>query len=709
MQQPVYTYNTPGTYNASLIVTSINGCMDTSAVTVTVHAAPQAQFTTTSACFGTTTQFNATPVANASSYQWNFGDFTIGNGVSPNHTYAATGGFNVSMIVTSAEGCRDTTSQTVNVYPIPVANFFSASVCLQNQTVFTDLSTVSGGSTFQYAWNFGDGNTGNTAQTTNTYLQAGIYNVQLTVVTAEGCSASVMKPVEVYHLPVATFNANDNCLNLPTFFNDGSAVAQGSISFWNWTLGDGTNSNMQNPIHTYGFSGAYPVTLQVTSNNGCRSNANDSVTIFRPPTPAPFSQEGCVGANLLFTDNTPSVDPNIIQGWEWDFGNGMTSNLSAPVVAFSTPGPQTVTLTTTNVQGCKGTASITVMMNPLPVAGFTNANGCSGTAVQFNNTSTIGSGGTITGYNWNFGDGTPSSNSTNPSHIFPQAGTYTVMLIVTSNEGCADTATASVIVHPLPVANFYNLPVSGCGPLIVAFTDSSYISSGNISTWFWNFGDGGSSIAQNPVHTFAQSGTYAVSLTVTSNNGCSATATQPNAVTVYPGPMAAFTPSPYTQEITNPVFDFTNHSNGGIVYNWTFGDGTGSLVQHPTHVYSDTGTYTVTLWVTNSYGCRDSATQVVKVDPIFTFFIPNAFTPNGDGVNDGFNVKGISIVDVKLSIFNRWGDHIFFSEGQNNMPWDGSVIGKSDFAKEDVYVYQILVKDVWGVTHERVGHVSLVR
>jgi gliding motility-associated-like protein len=107
--------------------------------------------------------------------------------------------------------------------------------------------------------------------------------------------------------------------------------------------------------------------------------------------------------------------------------------------------------------------------------------------------------------------------------------------------------------------------------------------------------------------------------------------------------------------------------------------------------------------------CRDSVSRPVRVEPIFSFYIPNAFTPNEDGVNDGFNVKGVSIVDVKLSIFNRWGDQIFFSEGRDNRPWDGSVIGNSEKAKQDVYVYKVFVTDVWGKIHERVGHVSLVR
>jgi gliding motility-associated-like protein len=710
MQQPVYTYPGNGNFNVSLIVGSVFGCTDTFQTNALVHGAPVASFTATSGCMGTSTQFTFSGSSNAVAFDWNFGDMTLGVGANPGHNYTSVGSYNVSMIATSASGCRDTSVQSVNVFPVPVANFFSANVCLQNQMVFTDLSSVNGGGAFQQSWSFGDGNNASGIQVNNNYLQAGLYTVQLTVVTAQGCSATVSKPVQVYDLPLASFTANDVCLNLPTNFDDNSSITNGQITGWNWTLGDGSISNMQNPTHTYGLSGTFPVNLQVTSNYGCRNNASDTVSILRLPTPQPFSLSGCVGENRTFSDLAPNISPNDIQSWSWDFGNGLTSTQSSPVAAFTTSGTQVVTLTTTNLAGCRATAQVSIMTNPLPVAGFTNSNACDGTAVQFNNTSSIGQGASISGYNWNFGDGTLNSNLTNPSHTFAQAGTYTITLVAISNEGCTDTISRSITVHSLPIANFIHQNVAGCGPLIVAFTDSSYVPNGSISTWFWNFGDGGSSTIQNPVHTYAQTGNYAVSLTVTSNNGCMNTSTINNAVTVYPSPNAMFTASPPIQSITNPVFDFINQSTGALTYNWLFGDGTGSPAENPSHTYADTGNYRVTLWVTNSYGCRDSISRPIRVEPIFTFFIPNAFTPNEDGVNDNFYVKGISIVDVKLSIFNRWGDQIYYKEGQHEAAaWDGSVIGEPEEAKQDVYVYQVYVTDVWGKIHERVGHVSLVR
>jgi PKD repeat protein len=205
-----------------------------------------------------------------------------------------------------------------------------------------------------------------------------------------------------------------------------------------------------------------------------------------------------------------------------------------------------VSLTTVNADGCRATNTVNIDISPLPNAGFTAGTACLNSPVQFTNTSTI-SGGTITGYSWDFGDGTGISGLQNPQYAYSQPGTYTVTLIVSSGDGCNDTIVGQVIVNPLPVANFTNLNAQGCGPIDVQFTDSSFISSGSVVAWNWDFGDGGSSTAQNPMHTYTVSGSYPVTLSVTSDSGCVNTVTINNAVNVYPGPMAEFEPDPATQ------------------------------------------------------------------------------------------------------------------------------------------------------------------
>ncbi len=711
IENPSHNYSGPGTYTVSMIATSDKGCKDSAARVATVNTNPAGAFTSSNICAGNATQFtdnSSITSGSLSGWLWSFGDNTTSNAQNPSHIYTTPGTYPVQLIVSSGIGCTDTIQQSINVFPVPVADFSSGNVCMNSQTAFYDLSSVQGGSQFSYNWNFGDNSTDTSSNPSHSYLQPGTYNVTLSVSTGYGCSNSVMKQVTVYHNPTAAFTAANVCLDQFTEFMDGSGIPVGSIAGWYWTFGDSTSSTAQNPTHFYQNAGGFNVSLDVTSNNGCKANVLNNVLVYFPPTPVIATGSGCVGNPIPFADTSSGLNNNVT-AWDWDFGNGNTSSNSSPSIVFNTAGTHPVSLTTTNINGCQATTTAMVTVSPLPVASFTSGSACENSGMSFNSTSTIANGDTIASYAWNFGDGTGTSNTANPVYTYTTAGTYTVTLITTSTAGCSDTTTGQVTVNPLPVANFLQVSAAGCGPVPVQFYDSSYVVNGNIVSWSWDFGDGQTSNLQDPLHLYTNSGTYSVSLTVESDSGCTNTTVRNNIITVYPSPNAEFTPDPDKQTILNPIFNFINQTTGGQTYTWTFGDGGNSFDFEPTHTYADTGNYMVTLWVVNSYGCRDSVEHPVRVDPIFSWWIPNAFTPNEDGINDGFNVTGEYIVDVRLHIFNRWGDEIFFSEGRENSPWDGSIIGKEERAQEGVYVYLVEVKDVWGKLHEKVGHVSLVR
>ncbi|CAN5637141.1 hypothetical protein BH11BAC2_BH11BAC2_11410 [soil metagenome] len=711
-QSPNHLFNGPGTYTITLIATSDAGCVAADSQSTVIYVLPKAAFGTTNVCLGSVTSFidsSTISFGSINSWEWDFGDGSTSMNQNPSHTFTTSGTYDVQLVVRSVNGCTDTLKQSVNVYPVPVANYTGNSVCLNSITDFFDQSVVAGGGTdFVYNWSFGDNTTDTIANPSHMFNAAGVYNVSLTVTTPFGCSDTYTSQVEIFDLPVAVMTVGNVCLNSLSEFADGSYVPTGTLIGWNWDLGDSTRTAAQNPTHIYDSSGVFNIFLEVTSIHGCKSAAVDSIQIFNPPTPQIMAGTGCVNDNIAFIDSSTGSN-NSITAWEWDFGSGNISTISNPSFVFPTSGTHTVTLSTTNASGCRASTTINIIVDPLPVAGFDAGSACADDGMQFQSTSTILTG-SITGYQWAFGDSANgTSASQNPVYVYTSPGTYNVTLIVFSNNGCSDTITQQVIVNPLPVANFLQVNAAGCGPIPVQFTDSSYISMGNVVAWYWDFGDGETSKDQNPLHIYTQSGNYSVSLTVTSDMGCSATFTRDNIITVFPGPLAEFEPDPYTQSILNPNFNFINLSSGNLTNAWTFGDGTGSTVVSPAHTYRDTGNYVVILWITNSYGCVDSAMHTVRVEPEFTFWIPNAFTPNQDGENEEFNVKGISIADVKLHIYNRWGDQIFFSEGRDNRPWDGSVEGSSLKAQEGVYVYLVEVRDVWGKLHQKIGHVNLVR
>ncbi len=246
--------------------------------------------------------------------------------------------------------------------------------------------------------------------------------------------------------------------------------------------------------------------------------------------------------------------------------------------------------------------------NQPPTAGFTSS--CSARTCAFTSSSSDPDG-TISAYSWTFGDGATAAVQ-NPSHTYAADGTYTVTLTVTDNQGATSSVSHTVTVtaaNQPPVAAF----TSSCSSLACAFTSTSSDPDGTISGYSWTFGDGQTSAAQNPSHTYAAAGTYAVTLTVTDNAG--ATNSVSHSVTVAVAnqpPVAAF-----TRSCTGLTCTFTSTSSdadGSIsAYNWTFGDGATSAAQNPTHTYAVNGTYAVTLRVTDNQGATGSVSQAVQV------------------------------------------------------------------------------------------------
>ncbi len=245
--------------------------------------------------------------------------------------------------------------------------------------------------------------------------------------------------------------------------------------------------------------------------------------------------------------------------------------------------------------------------------------------------------------------------------------------------------------------------------------DASTSSGGSISSWAWNFGDGSFSSQQNPVHTYERTGTYDVRLTVSDEFGCEATYSEMVPVISFPGPEAFFSADPATPNAFDNI-QFTDDSQSAISWSWYFGDGNVSLAQNPLHSYDIPGSYTVELTVSNE-NCTETIKRIVKVGDELVVFVPNAFTPNGDGINDLFKavVSGGDPAEFEMRIFNRWGEEVFYSEDYTE-GWRGSFQTRSRgggdeyFVPNGVYVWRIRVKENLSTEKfEFSGHVTLIR
>jgi PKD repeat protein len=414
--------------------------------------------------------------------------------------------------------------------------------------------------------------------------------------------------------PVAEFigSPTSGAASLTVNFTNQST---GSITSHAWTFGDGGTSSAASPSHVYSAVGTYTVTLTETGPGGSNTRTRtDYITVTEPPPVAEFIGSPTSGAAPLSVNFT-NQSTGSITSHAWTFGDGGTSTLASPSHVYAVAGTYTVALTETGPGGSNTrtrTNYITVSPPP-PVAEFigTPTSGVAPLVVNFTNQST----GSITSHAWAFGDG-GTSTAASPSHIYTAAGTYTVVLTETGPGGSnARTRTNYITVNePPPTAEFVGTPLSGTLPLTVAFTDQS---SGAVTGYAWTFGDGGTSSATSPSHVYTAAGTYTVSLTV-SGPGGSDTRTRFDYVTVNElPPVAVFDFSP-NHGLAPLNVAFTDLSSGLITsWSWDFGDATGSTAQNPTHVFTNPGTYTVTLTVTGPGG-SDSTTGTVQVGPAWT-------------------------------------------------------------------------------------------
>ncbi len=713
-QNPSHTYTTDGTYNVRLITTTDEGCIDTSIVPVTVHPLPVANFTVTSECLNVANTFtDASTVSSGTvaTWDWDFGDSNTSTSQNPTNTYSSDGTFPVTLNVTSDKGCNNAASFTVNatVYPLLVPDFTVSSLCPNVQGNFTNQSTVTSGSVTGWIYDFGDGSaTSNLQNPTHTYTTSNTYNVNLIATTNNGCTHDTTKAVFVNPTPLAGFSATDVCVTSPNVFTDLSSVANPSaITDWAWDiLNNGSiEYATQNASHTFPVDGTYDVLLSVISTGGCTDDTLITVTVF-PGAVADFTASNeCKNVPNVFTDQSSVTSGNIIS-WNWNFGDAGTDNTQNPSHTYAADGTNNVTLTVTSDNGCSSIFSAPVIVYPLPVADFTSTAVCEGLATTFTDNSSVTSGN-IAVWNWNFGDATISTTQS-PSHTYLTAGSYTAQINISTDQGCLDSIAKPVTVHPLPVVDFAVVPDEGCMPLAVALNDLSSIATGNNVVWDWKIENLFSSTQQNTNYTVDNAGLYDVTLTVTSDMGCTTTLTRSDYITVRPKPFPEFSFVPKVTEILYPEITFIDLSSGSPVeWHWQFGTGDVSDVPSPVYNYPDTGTFTVQLEIVNQYGCSDTVEHTVLILPSFTIYVPSSFTPDGNGINDVFAPKGIGWTNYELRIFSRWGPQVFESFDPA-VAWDGTIRGKEQ-ALPGVYVWRIYVRDNHKRQQDFIGNVTLVR
>lgn len=635
----------------------------------------------------------------------------------------------VSVELTTISGCKTTLS--TKIYPMfTKANFKQSadSVCLNVPINFVDSSySIYTNDNSQvpivdYHWDFGDGATASTKDATHAYTKAGTFKVTLRVTNKNGCMDSIPKIVKVFPAPIANFYFDDICMNGTATFTDASVkVGGGAVTKgWTWTFGDdGSTSTLQNPTHVFKNPGSFQIKLTV-SDLGCSDDTTATIKIFPLPTADYIISEVCIGTPTIFTDKSVMADPtDNISKWIWSFGDkSALSSTKNPTHTYAKEGTYTTSLIVTTKLGCIGTISKDVIVRPRPTALFSATPLCLSEPVRFTDLSTPT--GEIVNWYWSFNDrGDNHSTVQNPTWKYDTSSVYQPKLVIKSKYGCVDSVVVPLNIPPLPYVNFDADLYESCVPLKVNFLDFSFSSSDKIKTWEWDFGDGSPvETTKDPHHEYNVPGTYDVSLTVTTANSCKAYYKWVEMMKVYPNPVAGFIFSPEQPTESDNTVSFYDRSSGAIFWSWDFGDQglspvSTSVDQNPTHTFPSSGTFKIWQFVTSIHGCRDSIPDEITIKPDWTFYVPNTFTPNGNGVNDGFIPKGHNIIEFQMWIFDRWGNMIYTTEKTQSpstaIPWNGHANGGSKTAQQDVYVWLVELKDINGLPHKYIGHVTLVR
>lgn len=654
-QNPGYTYTTPGTYTVTLNVTSAAGCPTVGQAAthqVVVNPLPTASFTASpQSCVNSSVTLTSTSVANAgniTNYSWTInGSPSGGNNPVINFTPTTPGNYTVILTIQTDKGCSNSVTNTVTVYPKPVANFNLPSVCLPNGTAnFVSSSTVATGSITGYAWDFGDGiGTASTQNPTYNYTGSGPFTVQLTVTTDQGCTDTKSQSITtIYPEPLAAFTLPaEVCLGAPVNFTDGSSAPNSSVNGWNWNFGvPGGTSTSQNPSFTYTAPGTYTITLNVTSAAGCATVgqfAQHTVTVNPLPT-SDFNilTPGCVTRDITFTDASVANAGNIVK-WTWNYGEGSPVIQIAPAAAthtYNTVGNYNVTLQVETDKGCISTVTTKpITIHVLPNAEFVVPEACiSDVAAMFTDQSTVAPG-TITAWQWNFGDanatpGNPNiSTAQNGTHHFTAAGNYTTQLVAFSNQGCTDTVTHTFFVNgSVPLANFaVQNPTTLCSNNIVRITDASTIDVGSLTKIeiYWDNStpavfetDDNPTAGEIYSHTYAEFGTpatKAVTVRYRAFSGATCVNEFTRTITLLATPTLLFNTVPEVCEDA-PAFQvtqaqMTNGLPGTGVFTGAGINGTGLFTPSTAGV----GTHNITYTYTGTNSCVNTISKTITVNP----------------------------------------------------------------------------------------------
>lgn len=706
---PIHVYTDTGRFDVMLIGFQPNSCnqFDTAYLEVWVRDdSITADFTPgVNIDCDSNKVFIVAPNYATTQYAWNFGDNTTSTNDTAIHYYAAPGTYNIRLIVSDTSKCnlQDTFNTPVFIPADITANFSlsDSSGCVPLSISFNAPSVA----TSTYAWNFGDNTTGSGSSVSHTYTSQGTYQIMLVVSDTTSCNladTAFASVITIDSSADADFNVQRTFYGCDSVLVTVWSTYQGEDSEL-WDFGDGFTATTDTATHTYTTGGNFTLAHYITDVDMiCKPLDTSQVIISLTPLFVSVTVPdtlGCYPFTAQFTGNSALLTTNFF----WFFGDGDSTTGSPVSHTYNNVGTFNIIAVAIDSNACVSAdtalASVTVINDS--VEAFFNLNvinDCdSNLVIDLNNNSI-----NALQYTWLYSDGT-SDTAANPSHTFNLPGTYTVTLIANDANRCHpfDTALQTVTMLPNSWVDFTTANV--CDSDIVLFNNLGTTSA----TYVWNFGDGNSATTYNTSHLYALPGTYPVVLTITDTTTCDVTSSATRDVTVYPLPGAMFDMGRDTFKYLTEI-NFINLSTDYNTSIWDFGDGEFSSDNNPSHFYSNTiGWVEACLTVyTNGVACYDTLCDSIFISYEGIIGVPNAFTPNGDGLNDVIRIEGKGIIELDFRIYNRWGELVFRTTDQA-IGWDGYYKGVPQEMENYTYTAEVTLINLDKINLK--GNITLLR
>ena len=709
IQIPNATILNDGVYS---VYSSLTGCnSDPASVTMTVKPRPSNPVVNTNSpvCEGTPINLTAAVVPANSIISWTGPNGFTASGAAVTIASATMSDGGIFAATATLNGCDANAagSALVVVNDTPDAPSVSANtpVCAGfDLNLSTTVTADSYNWTGPQSWTATQQNSTRPAMTA---LNAGQYFLDITI---NGCTSPAspinVEVIDASFLPPIVSNSpvcEESSLTFST------PQVNGAQYFWSGPNAFQSNDSDNEIAVTAEINeGDYSVYLVI---GACTTATNTSAILINP---IPVADAGLDIQICSLEDGQIGADPVPGYSYSWFPSDSLNfSSISNPTVNVGNIGGQTdnliYTLTVT-AGGCSNTDDVLVEVKPQPIASFVapEPQCFEGHSFDF-----AGEGiweSTDPRFVWDFGPwATPDSSALrNPQEIeFSATGIHLVRLTII-DQGCAsNTFVAPVNVKKMPVSNFTANKITACEPSLILFENLSD-NEGSPMEYQWNFGNGISSTSSNPTVLFSNHGKYDVELVVEGINGCVTDYLIPNMITINPTPQARFEASPLLTTIIEPEITFNDLSVLADECIYDMGNGDTVFAFNHVYTYPDTGSYLVSQILTNAQGCRDTAFADIRIDLGFKVYIPAAFTPNDDGLNDLFKVYGEEFTDFSIQIFNRWGQMLYQSFDPDN-GWDGKVRLSDQPVQGGVYVYTIKLKDKYGLPYTYRGEVTVLR